>query len=110
MADIKTPNLDKLLSEMGQETVNIMVQKIVDGGHVRTGRLRDSIDFTQTPGKIIFEMVNYGIFIDKGTRYIQADPFFDETINEEVKSFISRIEQAYKLDVELEVEKQLKEI
>ena len=67
--------IDKSAEEALRETCRLacenMRQKLAENGHVKTGELVDSIDFTMshTDDKITakIEMSKYGKFIDEGT-------------------------------------------
>lgn len=97
-------DLNNVLDRFGRDTVDKIVDKINAVGAVRTGMLRDSIDFKveyrDGEYSINFEMVDYGKFVDEGTRYIEPREFFVKVIEDEAERFLESI-------VEKEIEEQV---
>lgn len=88
-------DLRDILSRFGSDTVDKIVDRINAVGAVRTGTLRDSIDFriNESNGEysIEFEMVEYGKYVDEGTRYIEPREFFVKVIEEETERYLESI-------------------
>jgi|688.fasta_scaffold233174_2 hypothetical protein len=79
-----TKDLEKLLNEFGRDTVDAIVSEIVRKDVIKTGALKSSIDYDIVNDgetiKIQFKMLDYGKFVDEGTRYIKAREFFNKVI------------------------------
>jgi len=88
-------DLGDILDKFGRDTVDKIVDKINSVGAVRTGALRDSIDFrvNERGGEytIEFEMIDYGKYVDEGTRYIEPREFFVKVIEEEAERYLESI-------------------
>ena len=93
------PHLKDILDRIGKETVRLIVGEISKQGLIKTGKLRDSIsyDVVQTTNgyELEFGMVEYGEFLDKGTKYIQPPrEFYEKIIQEQLTKYSDEIAQA----------------
>jgi hypothetical protein len=95
-------DLEKLLNDFGRRTVDAIVSDIVRKNVIKTGALKNSIDydiFSDSEGvKIQFKMIEYGKYVDEGTIYIEPREFFNKVIEKQTELF-SR-------DLEDEIEKE----
>jgi hypothetical protein len=77
-------DLQKLLNDFGRDTVDDIVSEIVRKNVIKTGALKNSIDydiFNEGDDLVIrFEMIEYGKFVDEGTIYITPREFFNKVI------------------------------
>jgi len=93
----------KIIETFAKDTKRRIERKIVSVGAVRTGNLLDSIDYDIKESgdefDIEFSMIDYGKFVDEGTRYIRPRNFFKDVIEDETKKF--------ERDLEKELEKEL---
>ena len=88
-------NLIKVLNELAKETENIIIQKIEDKKLIKTGALKASITYDiDSTGDIEFDMIYYGEYLDKGTKYITPRDFFESTINEQLDKYSDDIAMA----------------
>ena len=89
--------LKDILIDWAEKTKDDIVDKIIKEGAVDTGQLRDSIDYEIKEKTDIysvkFEMVEYGIFVDEGTKYIRPREFFNKIIEKNEKDLINEIEE-----------------
>lgn len=96
----------KFLNETAPEAVTQGVQDALDDLSndiedrttslcpVRTGALRDSIDVNVTDFTLTaMAGEDYASFVDGGTRFMDAQPFFEDPINTLVEQFEQDIEQ-----------------
>lgn len=86
-----------LLEEIGKEVCDTIsgTTKFKD----RTGDLRASIGYkviknSQGEWRLIFHMLYYGVFVDEGTRTIQARNFFRKEIDEAFVNYTRELAQA----------------
>lgn len=93
----------KIIEGFAKDTKRRIERKIVSVGAVRSGKLLGSIDYdikgSGDEFDIEFSMIDYGKFVDEGTRYIQPRHFFNEVIEDETKKF--------ERDLEKELEKEI---
>ena len=84
-------NLKRTLEKFGKETTQLIRRDIRYKKLVKTGKLVGSIDFKiitrNDRYEIEFIMVEYGKFLDQGTRYIKAQKFFRENIDNQLKKW-----------------------
>lgn len=112
MADVtitvKTTGLDEMVTFLNQAETNISevvtnaleeLRDDIDNTTtslcpVDTGALRDSIDI-QVSGLTLTAIAgeDYASFVDEGTIYMDAQPFFEDPINEAISNFTQDLEQ-----------------
>jgi len=84
-------NLKRTLEKFGKETTQLIRRDIRYKKLVKTGKLVGSIDFKvvnrNNSYEIEFFMVEYGKFLDEGTRYIKAQNFFKDNIDDQLKKW-----------------------
>lgn len=84
-------NLKRTLEKFGKETTQLIRRDIRYKKLVKTGKLVGSIDFKvvnkNKSYEVEFYMVEYGKFLDEGTRYIKAQKFFRENIDNQLKKW-----------------------
>jgi len=84
-------NLKRTLEKFGKETTQLIRRDIRYKKLVKTGKLVGSIDFKvvnkNKSYEVEFYMVEYGKFLDEGTRYIKAQKFFKENIDDQLKKW-----------------------
>lgn len=97
--------LKDLLDKIGKETVRIIEQDITKKGLIRTGRLLNSIEYSVEPTDkgyfLLFDMEDYGYFLDQGTKKIDAREFFEVHINDQLDKYDDDIANAF-IEDELE--------
>ena len=96
-------NIDQAIREFALDT-KFEIKRITP---VDTGALRDSIDFSINGRTVTFDMLDYGIFVDEGTRHIRARNFFGSTIDGNLEQFLEDLKEAFKKDIEVFVETNL---
>ena len=80
-------------------------QQLADQKAIRTGALRDSIDvFVENGDDFIIEFLDYGVFVDQGTRYVDPRPFYSNLIVDENEGILTEevsdiLEDAFDEDV-----------
>lgn len=76
--------IEKLLNRFGQDTVDEIISEIIRKDVIKTGALKNSIDYelieTGNGLEIRFKMLDYGKFVDEGTIYIRPREFFQKVI------------------------------
>lgn len=104
---MKINNLKKTMHQFGRETVDVIKKDIRYKNAIRTGKLLGSITYQlyERSGNIEvdFFMVDYGKFVDEGTRYIKAREFFKENINKQFKKWEKEISDAVSKDIDDEL-------
>lgn len=84
-------NLKRALEKFGKETTQLIRRDIRYKKLVKTGKLVGSIDFKivsrNNSYEVEFYMVEYGKFLDEGTRYIKAQNFFRDNIDDQLKKY-----------------------
>lgn len=99
--------IKKVMEDWAENTVDDIVNKIVKEGAVDTGQLRDSIDYDIRENNdkitISFEMVEYGKFVDEGTKYIRPREFFNKVIEKNANDLEDELED----DIVKYIEKKL---
>lgn len=93
-----------LLIKIGEETRDIIVADIERQHLIKTGTLRDSIDFNIQGNELHFTMVDYGKFLDEGTIYISPREFFTKHIEEQLEKYHDELEEALANDLYDELE------
>jgi len=101
--DTVTPTLENLSSNIdravdkayGKWTL-MVVKKMKDRVPINTGALRDTIRGYKDGGKWTIEVgnerIDYAPYIEYGTRFQRAQPFFNNTINEMEPLLINMIQ------------------
>lgn len=90
----------KVLKKFGKRTKKDIVDKIESEGLVKTGKLKRSIDFKIDDDNITFEMVDYGKFLDEGTKHIDAYNFFEDIIQQNSEEIEDDIRDAIQERIE----------
>ena len=84
-------NLKRSLEKFAKETTQLIRRDIRYKKLVKTGKLVGSIDFKVVNKngsyEVEFYMVDYGKFLDEGTRYIKAQKFFRDNIDDQLKKY-----------------------
>jgi HK97 gp10 family phage protein len=82
------------VNEALQELANDIEDRTTALCPVDTGALRDSID-VQVSGDTLTAVAgeDYATFVDEGTRFMDAQPFFEDPIDELVDQFRGDLEQ-----------------
>ncbi len=95
------------MHEFGRDTVQVIKKDIRYKNAIKTGKLLGSIDYQlyERNGKIEvdFFMVDYGKYVDEGTKYIKARKFFNDNINKQYKKWEDDISDAYSKDIDEEL-------
>lgn len=99
---MKYTNLKSTLHLFGRDTVEVIKKDIRYKKAIDTGRLLGSITyqvFDKGNGfEIDFFMVDYGKYVDEGTRYIKAREFFIRNIDLQFKKWEKKISEAVSKD------------
>ena len=86
----------KELTRFADDIVDNIVSEIERVGAIRTGTLKNSIDyniFIDSDGiNIEFSMIEYGKFVDEGTIYIKAREFFTKIIERDSDRYADTLE------------------
>lgn|SRR5574343_623086 len=91
--------LKDLLDKIGSETIKLIKDEIVSQGLIKTGDLRDSIEYEVIQNgsgyELDFSMIYYGEYLDKGTKYIQPPrEFYEKIIQEQLSKYEEKILEA----------------
>lgn len=93
---MKMNNIEKLINDFGRDTIDAIVGEIVKKDVIKTGNLINSIDYNIFNDgdniRIEFKMLEYGKFVDEGTRYIKAREFFLKIIEKKTELFSRDLE------------------
>ena len=73
-------NLEEAIEMIRAGLETQAVQNIIDNGSVRSGFLRDNTEVAVEGDDFIVSFPFYGEFIDQGTRYIEAKPFYSNLV------------------------------
>jgi len=88
--------IEKLLIKFGEDTVNEIISEIIRKDVIKTGALKNSIDYelieTSDGLEIRFKMLEYGKFVDEGTIYIKPREFFQKVIERESQRMLEDLE------------------
>lgn len=78
----RTHNFAKSLKKYARMYAPVGDRAYIDGlGNSHPGYLRESIDMLKTPtGWSVVVMADYGIYVNYGTRYSAANPFWHQAI------------------------------
>ncbi len=106
MSKIKT-----VLKQVGKSTVERIRRNIRYKDLIKTGKLLGSIEYkvinTNNNFELQFYMVEYGKFLDEGTKYIKAQKFFNDIIDDELKKNENKILNAYSDDLLNNIDKSI---
>lgn len=107
-------NLQSTLHQFGRETVEVIKKDIRYKKAIETGRLLGSITY-QIYNKgngfeIDFFMIDYGKYVDEGTRYIKAREFFIRNIDLQFKKWENKIADALLEDAADDLAESLKKL
>lgn len=89
---------ETILKKFGDETVALVQKDIKSKRLIKTGDLLRSISYTISGQSIDFDMIYYGEYLDKGTKYIYPRNFFNEIIKKQLKKYKGAIAKAIFLD------------
>ena len=111
---MKYTALKSILHQFGRETVDVIKKDIRYKKAIDTGRLLGSITY-QIYNKgngfeIDFFMVDYGKYVDEGTRYIKSREFFKRNIEIQFKKWENKIADALLEDAADELTESLKKL
>jgi hypothetical protein len=98
-------NLKQVMLEISEELSTASKQKLQSNGSVRTGKLLKSIkpQAKVTELKAGIEMVEYGKFVENGTKYQQSKPFIEPSLDMLNERFKDQIQQALALDIQMQL-------
>jgi len=97
-------HLKDLLNQIGRETVKLIDNEIVRQNLIKTGALRNSIEYnvimnSKAEWRLTFTQIYYGFFLDSGTRKISARNFFQKYITDQIDKYTPDITEATALDL-----------
>jgi hypothetical protein len=111
---MKYTNLKSTLNLFGKETVEVIKKDIRYKKLIDTGKLLGSITyqvFQKGNGfEIDFFMVDYGKYVDEGTRYIKAREFFIRNIDLQYKKWSDKITESVSKDAVDDLTENLKKL
>ena len=111
---MKYTKLQSTLNQFGRETVEVIKKDIRYKKAIDTGKLLGSIEYQlYDKGRgfeVDFFMVNYGKYVDEGTRYIKAREFFIRNIELQYKKWENKIADALLEDAAYDLEESLKKL
>ena len=94
-------NLDNALERIRGIIEGEVQVNLDDTRNRRTGNLFDSIEtFIEDGDDFVTEFLFYGEFLDQGTRYIEARPFYSEVLDDNLDLFTQILEDAFEADLE----------
>ena len=109
---MRLDNLRREMDRFGRETVEIIKQDIRYKNAIQTGKLLGSISYKlyerSNTIEIDFFMIDYGKYVDEGTKYIKARNFFKENIDKQYKKWEDDFKEALAKDAIQEIENILK--
>jgi len=111
---MKYTALKSTLHLFGRDTVEVIKKDIRYKKAIDTGRLLGSITyqvFDKGNGfEIDFFMVDYGKYVDEGTKYIKAREFFIRNIELQYKKWENKIADALLTDADYDLTESLKKL
>jgi len=111
---MKYTALKATLHLFGRDTVEVIKKDIRYKKAIDTGRLLGSITYQVSNRgngfQIDFFMVDYGKYVDEGTRYIKAREFFIRNIDLQYKKWSDKITEAVSKDAVDDLTESLKKI
>lgn len=98
-------DMKNFLSDFGLLTKKKIVDKIIQVNAIRTGDLKRSISYNVNKKgdsyEIEFSMIDYGQYVDQGTKYIEPREFFVKIIEETIsKAFDEVMDEALEKELE----------
>jgi hypothetical protein len=100
------------MHEFGRDTIDVIKKDIRYKNAIITGKLLGSITYQlyERNGdiQVDFFMIEYGKFVDEGTKYIKARSFFKDNINKQYKKWEKDISDAFLKDVDEELKNTFK--
>ena len=98
-------NMDKFLKGFGEGTKKKIIAKIIKEKAIKTGNLKNSISYNvkKAGGSYVieFSMIDYGHYVDEGTRYIRPREFFDKVITDTIDDLFDKVmDEALELELE----------
>lgn len=100
------------MHQFGRETVDLIKRDIQYKNAIKTGKLFGSITYQlyekSDTIEVDFFMVDYGKYVDEGTRYIKARNFFKKNIEDQYKKWQDNFAEALSKDAMSEIENILK--
>jgi hypothetical protein len=111
---MKYTALKSTLNLFGKDTVEVIKKDIRYKKLIDTGRLLGSITYkiykSNNGFEIDFFMVDYGKYVDEGTRYIKAREFFIRNIDLQYKKWSDKITEAVSQDAVDDLTESLKKL
>jgi hypothetical protein len=111
---MKYTALKSTLHLFGRDTIEVIKKDIRYKKAIDTGRLLGSITYQIYDGRnglqIDFFMVDYGKYVDEGTRYIKAREFFKRNIDLQYKKWSDKIAEAVSKDAVVDLTESLKKL
>lgn len=111
---MKYTNIKKTLHLFGRDTVEVIKKDIKYKRAIDTGKLLGSITYQiydrGNGFEIDFFMVDYGKYVDEGTRYIKAREFFIRNIDLQYKKWSDKITEAVSQDAVDDITESLKKL
>jgi hypothetical protein len=111
---MKYTALKSTLHKYGRETVDIIKKDIRYKKAIDTGRLLGSITYQiydkGNGFEIDFFMIDYGKYVDEGTKYIKAREFFIRNIDLQFKKWEKKISEALSEDALNDLTESLKKL
>jgi hypothetical protein len=106
--------LKATMHQFGRETVEVIKKDIRYKKLIETGKLLGSITYQLYQKNDVIEvdffMVDYGKYVDEGTRYIKAREFFIRNIDLQYKKWSDKITEAVSQDAVDDITESLKKI
>ena len=76
-------------------------EQLVENRNASGGPLEASIQvFVQEEDDFVVEFLDYGVFLDQGTQFIQGIPFYSNLAEVELEDVTDILEEAFNQDVE----------
>lgn len=105
-------NLKSAMHQFGRETVEVIKKDIRYKDLIKTGKLLGSITYQLYERNDVIEvdffMIDYGKYVDEGTRYIKAREFFNQNIEKQYEKWTQYFLDALSKDSMEEIENILK--
>lgn len=111
---MKYTNLKSTLHQYGRETVDVIKKDIRYKKAIDTGKLLGSITYQiydkGNGFEIDFFMIDYGKYVDEGTKYIKAREFFIRNIDLQFKKWENKIAKSLMQDASDDLAESLKKL
>jgi hypothetical protein len=105
-------NLKSVMHEFGRDTVAVIKNDIRYKDLIKTGKLLGSITYQLYQRNDVIEvdffMIDYGKYVDEGTRYIKARRFFNYNIEKQYEKWDQYFLDALAKDAMEDIENILK--